>query len=140
MAATTEQFGESAARAYWRESVAAYERPSWGRAILDLTLSAFAYVALMVTMYLLVDDHWWIGLALAVPASGFLLRTFIVFHDCAHGSFVPSRRGNLWLGRLTGLVVFQPYANWRHNHAVHHGTSGDLDRRGTGDVETITVD
>ena len=93
----------------------------------------------MVAMYLLVGDHPWLVLALAIPTSGFLLRTFIVFHDCTHGSFVPSRRGNVWIGRITGLLVFQPFANWRHNHAVHHGTSGDLDRRGQGDVETLTV-
>jgi acyl-lipid omega-6 desaturase (Delta-12 desaturase) len=139
MADSTEQCANANARAYWREAVAGYETPSWGRAIVDLLLSAFAYIALMVAMYLLVGDHWWIGLALALPTSGFLLRTFIVFHDCAHGSFVPSRRGNLWVGRFAALLVFQPFANWRHNHAVHHGTSGDLDRRGQGDVETLTV-
>jgi acyl-lipid omega-6 desaturase (Delta-12 desaturase) len=127
------------ARAYWREAVAGYETPSWGRATLDLLLSAGAYIALMVAMYLLVGEHPWLVLLLALPTSGFLLRTFIVFHDCAHGSFVPSRRGNLWIGRFAALLVFQPFANWRHNHAVHHGTSGDLDRRGQGDVETLTV-
>ncbi len=124
----------------WRESVAGYERPSWSLAALDLATSLGAYVALTVAMYLALNVSIWLTLALAVPTAGFLLRTFIVFHDCAHGSFLPSRRGNRWLGRLTGLVVFQPYANWRHNHAVHHGTAGDLDRRGTGDVETITVE
>jgi omega-6 fatty acid desaturase (delta-12 desaturase) len=139
MAEFTLQADDGKARAYWREAVAGFERPSWPRAILDLTLSALAYIALMACMYLLVDEHLWLALALALPTSGFLLRTFIVFHDCAHGSFVPSSRGNLWIGRLTALLVFQPFANWRHNHAVHHGTSGDLDRRGTGDVETITL-
>jgi omega-6 fatty acid desaturase (delta-12 desaturase) len=101
--------------------------------------SAIPYAALMIVMYLTLDVSVWLTLALAIPAAGFLLRTFIVFHDCAHGSFLPSRRANLWLGRITGLLVFQPFANWRHNHAVHHGGSGDLERRGTGDVETLTV-
>jgi omega-6 fatty acid desaturase (delta-12 desaturase) len=119
--------------------VARYEEPSAARALLNLATSLLAYVALTVAMYLCLDISIWLTLALAVPASGFLLRTFIVFHDCAHGSFVRGKRGNLWLGRLTGLVVFQPFANWRHNHAVHHGSSGDLDRRGTGDVETLTA-
>jgi omega-6 fatty acid desaturase (delta-12 desaturase) len=127
------------ARPYWRDSVAQFERASTGSAALDLASSLGAYVVLTVAMYLLRDVSIWLTLALAVPASGFLLRTFIVFHDCAHGSFMPTKRGNVWLGRLTGLVVFQPYANWRHNHAVHHGSSGDLDRRGTGDVETLTA-
>jgi omega-6 fatty acid desaturase (delta-12 desaturase) len=98
------------------------------------------YLALTAAMYFCLNLSVWITLALAIPAAGFLLRTFIVFHDCAHGSFLPTKRGNLWLGRLTGLLVFQPFGNWRHNHAVHHGTAGDLDRRGTGDVQTLTFE
>jgi acyl-lipid omega-6 desaturase (Delta-12 desaturase) len=129
----------SSSRAYWREAVGGYEQASLPLALLDLASSLGAYVVLTVAMYLALDVSVWLTLALAIPASGFLLRTFIVFHDCAHGSFVPSKRGNLWLGRVTGLVVFQPFGNWRHNHAVHHGTSGDLDRRGTGDVATLTA-
>jgi len=129
----------AAPRAYWRDSVSTYERASTRSAVLDLASSLGAYVVLTVAMYLVRETSIWLMLALAVPASGFLLRTFIVFHDCTHGSFMPTKRGNVWLGRLTGLVVFQPYANWRHNHAVHHGSSGDLDRRGTGDVETLTA-
>jgi omega-6 fatty acid desaturase (delta-12 desaturase) len=137
--ADSTQAGDSKARVYWRDSVVSFERASVPRAILDLLTSAVAYVALTVVMYLLVDDHPWLVLALAIPTSGFLLRTFIVFHDCTHGSFLPTKRENRWVGRVTGLLVFQPYANWAHNHAVHHGTSGDLDRRGQGDVETLTV-
>jgi acyl-lipid omega-6 desaturase (Delta-12 desaturase) len=125
---------------YWRESVARHERACWRRASWNLLTSAVAYVGLTVAMYFCLEISVWITLALAIPASGFLLRTFIVFHDCTHGSFVPSKRGNLWIGRITGLLVFQPFANWRHNHAVHHGTAGDLDRRGQGDVATWTVE
>ncbi len=125
--------------AYWRGAVSEFERSSWRAAGVDLATSLGAYVALTVAMYLLLGTSIWLTLALAVPASGFLLRTFIVFHDCAHGSFLTSKAANLWVGRLTGVVVFQPFANWRHNHAVHHAGSGDLDRRGTGDVETLTV-
>lgn len=128
------------ARLYWREAVARYERPSLRHSLLDLATSVVPYLALTVAMYASLQVSVWISLALAVPAAGFLLRTFIVFHDCAHGSFLPNRRANLWVGRFTGLLVFQPFANWRHNHAVHHGSSGDLDRRGTGDVPTLTVD
>jgi len=127
------------ARAPWRHLVDRFERASVVSALSGLATSLGVYVALTVAMYLSLGVSIWLTLALAIPASGFLLRTFIVFHDCAHGSFLPSRRGNLWLGRITGLVVFQPYSNWRHNHAVHHAGSGDLDRRGTGDVETLTV-
>jgi omega-6 fatty acid desaturase (delta-12 desaturase) len=127
-------------RLYWREAVAGYERPSLRRSLRDLATSVVPYLVLTVAMYISLQVSVWISLALAVPAAGFLLRTFIVFHDCAHGSFLPNRRANLWVGRFTGLLVFQPFANWRHNHAVHHGSSGDLDRRGTGDVATLTVD
>jgi omega-6 fatty acid desaturase (delta-12 desaturase) len=124
----------------WRESVAPHERPSLRRSLVDLATSVVPYLALTVLMYASLEVSVWITLALAVPAAGFLLRTFIVFHDCTHGSFMPTKRGNRWVGRFAGLLVFQPFANWGHNHAVHHGTAGDLDRRGTGDVMTLTVE
>jgi omega-6 fatty acid desaturase (delta-12 desaturase) len=127
-------------RLYWREAVARHERASLSRSLLDLATSVVPYVALSVAMYFSLQISVWITFVLAIPAAGFLLRTFIVFHDCAHGSFLPSKRANLWVGRVTGLLVFQPFANWRHNHAVHHGSSGDLDRRGTGDIATLTVE
>jgi omega-6 fatty acid desaturase (delta-12 desaturase) len=127
------------ARTEWRGGVSRFERASTKAAVLDLVTSLGAYVVLTIAMYLSREVSIWLTLALAIPASGFLLRTFIVFHDCAHGSFLPTKRANRWVGRITGLVVFQPFANWRHNHAVHHASSGDLDRRGQGDVETITV-
>jgi omega-6 fatty acid desaturase (delta-12 desaturase) len=125
---------------YWKSSVARHEQPSLRHSLFDVATSVLPYLGLSVVMYLCLDVSVWITLALALPAAGFLLRTFIVFHDCAHGSFLPSRRANLWLGRLTGLLVFQPFGNWRHNHAVHHGTAGDLDRRGTGDIPTLTIE
>src|SRR2546426_12559924 len=76
---------------------------------------------------------------LATPTAGFLLRTYIVFHDCAHVSFLPSKRANAWLGRALGLIVYSPFQAWRHSHAVHHATAGDLDRRGGGDLATLTA-
>jgi omega-6 fatty acid desaturase (delta-12 desaturase) len=124
---------------YWREPVARYEQPSYARAAFDILTSSVAYIVVTVFMYLTIDVSVWLTLALSIPAAGFLLRTFIVFHDCGHGSFLPSRRGNLWVGRVSALLVWQPFANWRFNHAVHHGSAGDLDRRGTGDVETLTA-
>jgi omega-6 fatty acid desaturase (delta-12 desaturase) len=89
--------------------------------------------------FLLTDVSVWVALLVAVPASGFLLRTYIVFHDCAHGSFLPSKRANNWLGAVLGLIVYSPFQSWRHEHAGHHASSGDLDRRGIGDVTTLTV-
>lgn len=129
-----------AGQPYWRASVARHEQASLRHSLIDVASSVLPYLALTVAMYVSLQVSVWITLALAIPAAGFLLRTFVVFHDCAHGSFLPAKRGNLWLGRLTALLVFQPFGNWRHNHAVHHGTSGDLDRRGTGDVPTLTVE
>ena len=131
---------DGAGHAYWRASVAGYERPSLRLSLLDIATSIVPYLALTVAMYLSLDVSVWLTLALAVPTAGFLLRTFIVFHDCAHGSFLANKQANLWVGRFAAFLVFQPFANWRHNHAVHHGTAGDLDRRGTGDVPTLTVD
>lgn len=119
--------------------MAPYERSTWPKAIGDLLTSAIPYLVLMAAMYLSLDVSYWLTLALAIPASGFLLRTFIVFHDCGHGSFTPSKKANTWIGRFTGLLVMQPFADWRWHHAVHHGSAGDLDRRGTGDVETLTA-
>jgi omega-6 fatty acid desaturase (delta-12 desaturase) len=123
----------------WREAIAPYAEPNLWRAILDVATSAVPYVALSALMYLVLDESVLLALVLAVPAAGFLLRTFIVFHDCAHGSFLPSRRANTWVGSVCGLLVYSPFHSWRHEHAIHHATAGDLDRRGRGDVETLTV-
>jgi len=121
------------------QALAAYSVPHLGRALLDIATSVVPYFALSVLMYLSLDVSYLLTLAIAIPAAGFLLRTFILFHDCTHGAFVPTRRANTWLGVALGLVVFQAFHSWRYNHAVHHGTAGDLDRRGTGDVHTLTV-
>ncbi|MGH2915831.1 MAG: fatty acid desaturase, partial [Solirubrobacteraceae bacterium] len=123
----------------WRATLAPLARPRLGRSMFDLATSVLAYLGLMVAMYFLLDVSYWLVLAASVPAAGFLVRTYIVFHDCTHGSFLPSRKGNEWLGAVCGLLVFTPFARWRHQHAGHHATSGDLDRRGVGDVLTLTV-
>jgi omega-6 fatty acid desaturase (delta-12 desaturase) len=123
----------------WQEALAPYARAHVGRAALDLATSVVPYLALSVGMYLLLGVSYPLAVLLALPAAGFLLRTYIVFHDCTHGSFLPSKRGNVWLGTALGLLVFAPFVRWRHDHAVHHATSGDLDRRGVGDLPTITV-
>jgi acyl-lipid omega-6 desaturase (Delta-12 desaturase) len=123
----------------WREALAPYARPHLGRSLLDVATSVVPYLALSALMYLALDVSYLLVLALAIPAAGFVLRTYIVFHDCAHGSFLPSKRANAWLGVVVGLVVYAPFVSWRHSHAVHHATAGDLDRRGVGDVLTLTA-
>jgi omega-6 fatty acid desaturase (delta-12 desaturase) len=97
------------------------------------------YLALSYAMYLSLRVSYLLVLVLAIPAAGFLVRTFILFHDCSHGSFLASKRANAWLGVCLGLFVYSPFLRWRHDHAIHHATSGDLDRRGGGDVRTLTV-
>ena len=129
----------SSKRPPWRDAVAPYAEPHLARSLLGIATSVGPYLALSVLMYLALDISYLLVLALAVPAAGFLVRTFIVFHDCAHGSFLRSRRANAWLGTVCGLLVFTPFQSWRHEHAVHHASAGDLDRRGVGDVFTLTV-
>jgi acyl-lipid omega-6 desaturase (Delta-12 desaturase) len=122
-----------------REELAAYARPSLGRSVFDLLTSVVSYVGVSVLMYLALDVSYLLAVALMLPAAGFLVRTFVVFHDCAHGSFLPSKRANGWVGRFVGLFVLSPFRRWRHDHAIHHATSGDLERRGVGDIVTLTV-
>ncbi|MBA3809096.1 MAG: fatty acid desaturase [Solirubrobacterales bacterium] len=125
--------------AFWRETLAPYARPHLGRSLLDIATSVVPYFVLSAAMYYALSVSYLLALAIAIPASGFLVRTFILFHDCSHGSFLPSKRANMWLGTALGLLVYSPFLRWRHDHAIHHATSGDLDRRGGGDVRTLTV-
>jgi omega-6 fatty acid desaturase (delta-12 desaturase) len=123
----------------WRASLAAYAAPSRRRSFTDLISSVVPYIGATVGMYFAIAISPFLALALAPLVAAFLLRTYIVFHDCSHGSFLASRRGNLWVGTVCGLLVLSPFVRWRHDHAVHHATSGDLDRRGVGDLPTLTV-
>jgi acyl-lipid omega-6 desaturase (Delta-12 desaturase) len=120
--------------------LAAYARPSLTRGLLDIGTSVVPYLALSVLLFLTLGVSPVLTGALAIVAGGFLVRTFIVFHDCTHGSLLPSKRANRYVGRFTGLLVLAPFGRWRHDHAVHHATSGDLERRGVGDILTLTVE
>jgi omega-6 fatty acid desaturase (delta-12 desaturase) len=130
---------DAAGQRAWREALEPYARPRLGRSLIELGTSVVPYLGLSYLMYLSLGGTYLITLAIAVLASGFLVRTFIVFHDCSHGSFLPSKRANAWLGIGTGLLVYSPFVRWRHEHAMHHASSGDLERRGGGDVQTLTV-
>jgi acyl-lipid omega-6 desaturase (Delta-12 desaturase) len=126
-------------RPFWLERLAPYARPDRGRSAINLATSVVPYLLVLGLMYVTLGVSYLLTLALAILAAGFLVRTFIVFHDCTHGSFLESKRANTWLGTALGLLVFATFGCWRHKHAVHHATAGDLDRRGVGDVATITV-
>ena len=116
-----------------------YARPRPLRSAVDVVTSVVAYLAMSVAMYFALQVSPVLALALAPITAAFLLRTYIIFHDCSHGSFLASRRANAWLGTFCGLLVLSPFVRWRHDHAVHHATSGDLDKRGVGDLPTLTV-
>ncbi|MHB2000891.1 MAG: fatty acid desaturase [Solirubrobacteraceae bacterium] len=122
-----------------RAALAGYAQPHLWRALIGLLTSVGAYLALCVAMWFALRVSVLLTLALSVPAAAFLVRTFIVFHDCSHGSYLPGRRANAWLGTALGLLLYSPFLRWRHDHAVHHATSGDLNRRGVGDILTLTV-
>ena len=125
--------------AFWRDMLTPYARADRRRGLFFVLTSVLPYLALFALMDLSLGISYLLTLALAIPAAGFLVRTFIVFHDCTHGSFLASKRANRWLGTSLGLLVFVPYECWKHQHAIHHATAGDLDRRGVGDVQTLTV-
>jgi acyl-lipid omega-6 desaturase (Delta-12 desaturase) len=120
-------------------SLDAYARPDIGRSVLALATSVVPFVVLWALMYAALDVSYLLVLVLAIPTAGFLQRTYILFHDCTHGSLLPGRRANELVGSVLALIVFTPFARWRHDHRVHHATAGDLDRRGVGDVPTLTV-
>lgn len=123
----------------WRDVIAKYQHSDLRRSVWQIINSFGPYFILLYLMYRSLDVSYWITLALALLAAGFQVRTFIIFHDCGHGSFFKSQRANDILGIVSGLFTFTPYYEWRHNHALHHATGSDLDRRGIGDVWMLTV-
>jgi omega-6 fatty acid desaturase (delta-12 desaturase) len=126
----------------WKRIVAEYQKPSVARASWQVANSIGPYFALWgLWMYMSLGlslSYWW-AIPPALLAGMFMVRVFIIFHDCGHGSFYKSKKANNYLGFISGLLIFTPYFHWRWEHSVHHATSGDLDRRGIGDIWTLTV-
>ncbi|MBB3111730.1 omega-6 fatty acid desaturase (delta-12 desaturase) [Paenibacillus phyllosphaerae] len=102
--------------------------------------SIVPFIALWYLAYHSLTISVWLTLALAIPAAGFLIRIFIIFHDCCHLSYFSSKKVNAIIGTITGILTFFPYEQWKNEHAIHHATSGNLSRRGTGDIWTLTTD
>lgn len=123
----------------WNALLAPYRRPVAWRALYQLLNTTLLFVALWVLMLWSLDIGYGITLVLAVPAALLIVRLFILQHDCGHGAFFTSQRVNNLLGSVLGIVTLVPYAYWRKTHAMHHATSGNLDARGFGDVDTLTV-
>jgi omega-6 fatty acid desaturase (delta-12 desaturase) len=109
------------------------------RSLFQLVTTATPFIALLGVMAWASRDRYWLTLLLAIPAAGLLVRLFIIQHDCGHGSFFKSRASNDLVGRALSVLTLTPYASWKRGHAAHHASTGNLDRRGRGDVETLTV-
>ena len=127
------------AKAPWKLVIQKYQQPSTWRALWQLLNTFVPYALLWYLMHRSVAVSWWLTVPLAVLAGALLMRIFIIFHDCGHGSYFKSGWANDTLGFIAGVLTFTPYYQWRWEHAVHHGSAGQLDHRGTGDVWTMTV-
>ncbi|MGV1794560.1 fatty acid desaturase [Rhizobium lusitanum] len=123
----------------WLKILSKYRTPNTGRSIFELAVSAIPFAAFWVLTWLAVHYGFWWGLILVVPAAAFLLRLFMIQHDCGHGSFFAHRRSDDWTGRILGVLTLTPYDYWRRAHAAHHASAGNLDERGVGDITTLTV-
>ncbi|MFZ2099878.1 MAG: fatty acid desaturase [Oricola sp.] len=123
----------------WAKALANYNRPSDGRGIFEIAVSLLPFAALWAVIALLLDNGHWLALALTVPAAGFLVRLFMIQHDCGHGAFFGNERANDWTGRAIGVLTLTPYSLWKRTHALHHASSGCLDHRGFGEIATLTV-
>ena len=116
-----------------------YREPYNVRSVFELVITALPLALLWLLTWAALDAGYWSGLLLTLPAAGFLVRLFMIQHDCGHGSFFRHRLANDWVGRVIGVVTLTPYDFWRRAHALHHASSGNLDRRGIGDIDTLTV-
>jgi omega-6 fatty acid desaturase (delta-12 desaturase) len=124
----------------WQAIVARYQNPHLGKSLWQIVNTFGLYLLLWGLMHWSLSVSYWLTLLLAPVAAGLLMRVFIILHDCGHGSFFKSNKASDVVGALAGILVFTPYLQWRHEHAIHHASSGDLDRRGVGDVYTMTVE
>jgi len=138
---------DSAARAataqdarLWTQLLARYRQPSTGRSLVEIGVTLAPLVALWVLAWAALDVGYWLALPLAMLAAAFMVRLFLIQHDCSHGSFFRHRLANAWLGRALGVLTLTPHDLWRRTHATHHASTGNLDRRGVGDIDTLTVE
>ena len=120
--------------------LAPYRAPSNARGVVELAITALPFLFLFALAFVLhAYGYWWISLLVAIPAGGFMVRLFTIQHDCGHGAFFRNKLANDWVGRALGVFTLTPYDFWRNTHAIHHSSSGNLDRRGIGDVDTLTL-
>jgi omega-6 fatty acid desaturase (delta-12 desaturase) len=123
----------------WMAVLSRYREPNHARSVVELLITAGPFILLWVLMWAALGVGYWLCLLIAVPAAGFLVRLFLIQHDCGHGTLFRRRVANDWVGRVIGILTLTPYDLWRRTHAIHHATSGNLDRRGIGDIDILTV-
>ena len=123
----------------WPKIISSYRKPNRVRSVFELAVTLVPFIAFWTLACLAVHFGIWWGLLLTIPAAGFLLRLFMIQHDCGHGAFFAYRHADDWIGRLIGVLTLTPYDYWRRAHAAHHATAGNLDERGVGDITTRTV-
>jgi len=125
---------------HWTQLLARYREPSHSRSIFEIGITLVPFAALWALAWVAIHfGHWELSLLLGIPAAGFLVRLFMIQHDCGHGAFFRHRLANDWVGRVIGVLTLTPYDVWRRTHAIHHANAGHLERRGIGDIETLTV-
>jgi omega-6 fatty acid desaturase (delta-12 desaturase) len=123
----------------WLKILAGYRQPNRLRSAVELAITVVPLIALWALAWASVQYGYWFGLVLIVPAALFLVRLFMIQHDCGHGSFFAHRHADDWIGRVIGVLTLTPYDYWRRAHAEHHASAGNLDQRGVGDITTLTV-
>jgi len=123
----------------WIKTLAKYREPSDWRSAYELAVTVGPFLALWALAWWSLSVSYWLTLAISVLNAGFLVRLFAIQHDCGHGAFFHNRALSDWIGRFLGVITLTPYDVWRRTHSIHHSTSGNLDKRGMGDVHTLTV-
>ncbi len=123
----------------WLKILAGYRKPDLKHSLFELVVSVAVFIALWVAAWMALSVSYLLTLLISIPAGAFLVRFFLIQHDCGHYAFFKSRRVNDWVGRILGVFTLTPYEVWRNDHAIHHATTGNLDKRGTGDIDTLTV-
>lgn len=124
----------------WLSILARYREPSTRRSLFELAATLAPFIALWTLAWMALSISPWLTLALAMLNGAFLVRIFIIQHDCGHGAFLKNRKAQDWVGRVLGVLTLTPYAVWRRAHSLHHATHGNLDQRGIGDVLTLTIE
>ncbi len=123
----------------WIKKLASYRQPDHLRSVMEIVITGVPFILLWLLAWQALSISYLLALAICVPAAAFLVRLFLIQHDCGHGSFFRSRAANDWVGRILGVMTMTPYHYWRRSHAIHHASHGNLDKRGIGDIDTLTV-